>query len=155
MKFLFFLPSIKPDTCETYLHEKLIDKFIRINSFEWRYHSTPKNTFPGHHFTYSSHVLWSEAGFEPAILGLVIKCSTTVLLTLIFLLHCHFYHWIWNNLRWKETKVTKLQELHLNVANPSMLGNGGICLSMSYSVLNEIKRNEWWPNNEYFRLVNY
>jgi len=103
MKFLFFLPSIKPDTCETYLHEKLIDKFIRINSFEWRYHSTPKNTFPGHHFTYSSHVLWSEAGFEPAILGLVIKCSTTVLLTLIFLLHCHFYHWIWNNLRWKTT----------------------------------------------------
>ncbi len=35
------------------------------------------------------------------------------------------------------------------------LSNGGIELSINYSVLNEMKWNEQWPNTEDLRLVNY
>ncbi len=35
------------------------------------------------------------------------------------------------------------------------IGNGGIHLGINYSVSNEMKRDEQWPNTEDFRLLNY
>jgi len=37
----------------------------------------------------------------------------------------------------------------------SALGSGDIRLSINYSVSNETKRDEYWPNTEDFRLLNY
>ncbi len=36
-----------------------------------------------------------------------------------------------------------------------ILGSGGIRLGINYSVLNEMKRYEQWPNTKDFRLENY
>ncbi len=39
--------------------------------------------------------------------------------------------------------------------NQSRIGNGGIRLGINYSVSNETKWEEKWPNTEDFRLINY